>query len=238
MQQAYYGDAQHDSLGHSGRSSSHTNSAAHMHVAAPAAQPAHMIETHSYGAHGSNGSAPGRAPSMHAGGMHRPSTQTTDTPTPEELAGYDTLEKLQSVFHKPINDAAAALGMGVTVLKKLCRDRGILRWPYRKLSSVDKLIESVQAVRPRAPWRSPLSSGRCAPALTRRCGCAQVLADDENDEATKEAYQSLINLRNNIFEDPAQDLNDWAKKLRQANFKQQYKMRQSGPAPSHCDSGS
>lgn len=66
----------------------------------------------------------------------------------------------------------------------------------------------------------------------------QVLADDENDEATKEAYQSLINLRNNIFEDPAQDLNDWAKKLRQANFKQQYKMRQSGPNSGYCDSGS
>jgi hypothetical protein len=85
--------------------------------------------------------------SVQQDGIHRPSTLTNETPTPEELAQYDTLEKLQSVFHKPINDAAAALGMGVTVLKKLCRDRGIQRWPYRKLSSVDKLIESVKAVR-------------------------------------------------------------------------------------------
>jgi hypothetical protein len=87
-----------------------------------------------------------RAPSLHDG-MHRPSTLTNDVPTLDELAQYDTLEKLQSVFHLPINDAATALGMGVTVLKKLCRDRGIKRWPYRKLSSVDKLIESVKAVR-------------------------------------------------------------------------------------------
>jgi hypothetical protein len=55
----------------------------------------------------------------------------------------------------------------------------------------------------------------------------QVLNDDEEDDATREAYQSLMDLRNRIFDDPSEDLNEWAKKLRQANFKQQYKMRQS-----------
>jgi hypothetical protein len=55
----------------------------------------------------------------------------------------------------------------------------------------------------------------------------QVLQEDENDDATREAFESLIGLRNQIFDDPAQDLNAWAKKLRQANFKQQYKMRQN-----------
>ena len=55
----------------------------------------------------------------------------------------------------------------------------------------------------------------------------QVLQEDENDEATREAFESLIGLRNQIFEDPEQDLNNWANKLRQANFKQQYKMRQN-----------
>jgi RWP-RK domain len=79
--------------------------------------------------------------------MPRPSTLTNDHPCADDLAECDTLEKLQSVFHLPINDAAKALDMGVTVLKKLCRDRGIKRWPYRKLSSVDKLIQSVEAVR-------------------------------------------------------------------------------------------
>jgi RWP-RK domain len=79
--------------------------------------------------------------------MPRPSTNSNVVPSKEDLEQCDTLEKLQSVFHLPINDAAAALDMGVTVLKKLCRDRQINRWPFRKLSSVDKLIESVQVVR-------------------------------------------------------------------------------------------
>ena len=80
----------------------------------------------------------------------RPSTASKLVPSVSELQQCDTLEKLQSVFHLPINDAAASLGMGVTVLKKLCRDREIKRWPFRKLSSVDKLIESVKKVRRRA----------------------------------------------------------------------------------------
>ena len=55
---------------------------------------------------------------------------------------------------------------------------------------------------------------------------AQVLQTDDQDESAIQAYQALIDLRNHIFDDPTQDLDDWAKKLRQANFKQQYKMRQ------------
>jgi hypothetical protein len=54
----------------------------------------------------------------------------------------------------------------------------------------------------------------------------QVLMEDEKDDTTREAYHALMNLRNQIFDDPSQDLNEWAKKLRQANFKQQYKLRQ------------
>ncbi len=78
-----------------------------------------------------------------------------------------TPDVLRSVFHMPINDAAKALGIGVTVcigsfctpyvsvshnvpphiikvLKKYCRKFGVKRWPYRKLKSMDKLIASVE----------------------------------------------------------------------------------------------
>jgi len=51
------------------------------------------------------------------------------------------------VFHRPISDAAQELGLGVTMLKKQCRTHGIQRWPYRKLSSLAKLIASVKEVR-------------------------------------------------------------------------------------------
>ena len=38
-------------------------------------------------------------------------------------------------------DAAARLHLGVTTLKKICRRFSIKRWPYRKRSSIDKLIQ-------------------------------------------------------------------------------------------------
>jgi hypothetical protein len=47
------------------------------------------------------------------------------------------------VYDYPINMAAQKLGVGVTVLKKYCRKFQIPRWPYRKLKSMEKLIESV-----------------------------------------------------------------------------------------------
>lgn len=41
-------------------------------------------------------------------------------------------------------DAAQALGVGRTLLKKICRAAGIKRWPYRKLSSLQSLVEKVR----------------------------------------------------------------------------------------------
>lgn len=57
------------------------------------------------------------------------------------------LAKLRTVYHIPINDAARELGMGVTMLKRLCRKFDIKRWPYRKLASIQKLVQSVELVR-------------------------------------------------------------------------------------------
>lgn len=51
---------------------------------------------------------------------------------------------LRSKYHLPISKAAKELGMGVTVMKKYCRRMGINRWPFRKLNSMAKLINSVQ----------------------------------------------------------------------------------------------
>lgn len=44
----------------------------------------------------------------------------------------------------PINVAAQSLHMGVTVLKKYCRQFDVGRWPFRKLASIDKLTETIK----------------------------------------------------------------------------------------------
>lgn len=77
----------------------------------------------------------------------RRSVYDSTVPSREELDQMTFIQKVQSVYHRPISEAAQVLDMGVTVLKKQCRDQGIARWPFRKLQSIDKLIQSVQSVR-------------------------------------------------------------------------------------------
>jgi hypothetical protein len=57
----------------------------------------------------------------------------------------------QSAFHLPLTDAARALGLCVTELKKRCREIQVPRWPYRKIASIEKLIESVDKVPSKFP---------------------------------------------------------------------------------------
>lgn len=44
----------------------------------------------------------------------------------------------------PSEEAAKRLGVGLTVLKRICRKFGVPRWPFRKLKSLDRLITNVE----------------------------------------------------------------------------------------------
>jgi hypothetical protein len=44
-------------------------------------------------------------------------------------------------FHLTLKAAAKKLGIGVTLLKKVCRKHKIKRWPYRVITSLDRMIE-------------------------------------------------------------------------------------------------
>lgn len=57
-----------------------------------------------------------------------------------------TLTDLQDVYHLPISSAAKKFDIGLTLLKKRCRELGLRRWPYRKLKSMDKLLQSIESV--------------------------------------------------------------------------------------------
>ncbi|KAH7690310.1 RWP-RK domain-containing protein [Dioscorea alata] len=54
------------------------------------------------------------------------------------------LQDLEKYFNLPIAEASKKLKVGLTVLKRKCREYGILRWPHRKIKSLDTLIHSVQ----------------------------------------------------------------------------------------------
>lgn len=60
------------------------------------------------------------------------------------VASDITKEELAQYFNLPSEEAAARLGVGLTVLKKLCRKYGVPRWPYRLRKSVEKLINNLE----------------------------------------------------------------------------------------------
>lgn len=62
----------------------------------------------------------------------------------ENSARMLTKETISEYFYMPISQAARELNVGLTHLKKRCRDLGIQRWPHRKLMSLQTLIKNVQ----------------------------------------------------------------------------------------------
>lgn len=55
-----------------------------------------------------------------------------------------TRKMISEYFYMPITQAARELNVGLTLLKKRCREVGIRRWPHRKLMSLQTLINNVQ----------------------------------------------------------------------------------------------
>ena len=45
------------------------------------------------------------------------------------------LPTLEAHFHLPMQEVAKKFGVCMTFFKKMCRQLGIKRWPYRKVSS-------------------------------------------------------------------------------------------------------
>jgi hypothetical protein len=58
-------------------------------------------------------------------------------------SNHVTREELVALFHLPISEAAMKLGICTTVIKKICRGYGIPRWPQRKVTALQKRIESL-----------------------------------------------------------------------------------------------
>ncbi|KAE8678257.1 Protein RKD3 [Hibiscus syriacus] len=54
------------------------------------------------------------------------------------------LDEFQKYFDFPISKAAKEMNVGLTLLKKRCREPNILRWPHRKIKSLKSLINNVK----------------------------------------------------------------------------------------------
>uniref|UniRef100_A0A453EL90 RWP-RK domain-containing protein n=1 Tax=Aegilops tauschii subsp. strangulata TaxID=200361 RepID=A0A453EL90_AEGTS len=70
-------------------------------------------------------------PSLALALVPQPQAQAQIKPTRVSLS-YEEISKL---FSLPIAEAASILGVCTSVLKRICRTHGIVRWPYRKIVS-------------------------------------------------------------------------------------------------------
>uniref|UniRef100_A0A7N0UIW0 RWP-RK domain-containing protein n=1 Tax=Kalanchoe fedtschenkoi TaxID=63787 RepID=A0A7N0UIW0_KALFE len=61
-----------------------------------------------------------------------------------KVASRIQLEDLVQYFDLPIKEASKRLKVGLTVLKKKCREFGIPRWPHRKIKCLDGLIHTLE----------------------------------------------------------------------------------------------
>ncbi|XP_077228858.1 uncharacterized protein LOC143861807 [Tasmannia lanceolata] len=54
-----------------------------------------------------------------------------------------TFNEVTKLFSLPIAEAASILGVCTSVLKRICRDNGVVRWPYRKFLA-GKTVEEIK----------------------------------------------------------------------------------------------
>ncbi|KAF7806198.1 protein RKD1-like [Senna tora] len=106
---------------------------------------------------------------------------------------------ISQYFYMPITQAARELNVGLTLLKKRCRELGIRRWPHRKLMSLQTLIDNVKE-------------------LGKEGG-------QETEEKLRNAIEILAKEKKMMEEMPDLQLEDNTKRLRQACFKANYKKR-------------
>ncbi|KAH7463605.1 hypothetical protein PRIC1_006690 [Phytophthora ramorum] len=57
-----------------------------------------------------------------------------------------TLNELRPHFNKPMAVVAKELGVCITLMKKICRRNGLLRWPHRRIRSLVNRITSLQVL--------------------------------------------------------------------------------------------
>ncbi|KAM4118609.1 hypothetical protein ACB094_02G216100 [Castanea mollissima] len=115
------------------------------------------------------------------------------------------LSDLAKYFDLPIVEASRNLKVGLTVLKRKCREFGIPRWPHRKIKSLDSLIHDLQEETQRQQQKDKVA----AMAVAKR----QKMLESEKE---------------NIERKPFMELQCETKKFRQDVFKRRHRARATG----------
>lgn len=113
-----------------------------------------------------------------------------------------TKEALEKQFHLPLAQAAKQFGVCVTFMKRICREQGILRWPYRKLRSLqqklgDHVTESERDECLRAVYQAVQVDEERAPSPV--CILGGRLAEDEGEGENTAFKQESIPFKEELL---------------------------------------
>ncbi|KAL0018384.1 hypothetical protein WJX77_012621 [Trebouxia sp. C0004] len=117
----------------------------------------------------------------------------------KEMISIPLLEE-QGYFDVPIQVAAMRLGLGVTTLKRICRDNNISRWPYRKRKSLGTLIDRTKQVLDDGTGQDNLPKLAALQVLEKQRQIMQSFQNQDMDDKIKSYRQALFKLdrgRNN-----------------------------------------
>lgn len=156
--------------------------------------------------------------------------------TQGRIASEITREELSECFNMPSEDAAKKLGVGLTVLKRICRKFGVPRWPYRKLKSLDRLITNVEVGGGQAAARGAAHEGQQAePALPPpRCVAQSGTPPGDTYKHLMKSAEEIREHQKAMCTGHVMELDDKTKKLQQAYSKFNHKLRKAAKDDDPC----
>ncbi|KAI3766840.1 hypothetical protein L2E82_16915 [Cichorium intybus] len=103
-------------------------------------------------------------------------------------------ETISKYFYMPITQAAKELNVGLTLLKKRCRELGIRRWPHRKLMSLQTLINNIQELSKDSGERAEEKLREAVLILERERKKMEEIPDLQLEHNTKRSRRDEVNI--------------------------------------------